>query len=625
MCGIAGYISLPQSMDPGKLMSAACLMQHRGPDAEGFYFSHDNKVGLAHRRLSILDLSTAANQPMFTADDRYCIVFNGEIYNFIELKARLGEKAKKLKTTSDTEVIIELFARYGVEIFDWLNGMFSIAIYDKVKNVITIARDHVGIKPLFYYVMDDEIIFASELKVIKAIKGKELTLNKQAIPYYFHLGYIPEPLCIYNNVFKFPSASYWQIDVNSRHFNNVASNIKKFWRPSEKISAKPLADETEAKQVLKELLTDAVQRQLISDVPIGTFLSGGIDSSLVTAIASRLTSHRIKSFCMAIDDGKFNEARYAQAVAKHLGTEHHEFHVKEKRVLDLLDRFLIAYDEPYGDSSAFPTMMVSELAKEQVTVTLSGDGGDELFMGYSAYLWAQRLNNPLIPVLRWPLYAASKFMSSRLERAGRMFAYPAKEKLRSHIFSTEQYYFSEQETSRLLGRQAFDFSSINEVKATARELTAAESQSLWDLESYLKDDLLVKVDRASMQFSLETRVPILDKRIVEFSLNVHHSLKINKDRVLKYLLKEVLYDYVPKQIFERPKWGFRIPLENWMQTDLREMVEKYTATPVIKKYDLVNYHVVASLKKQYYAGKNYLYNRLWLVVVLHWWLEHNFA
>jgi asparagine synthase (glutamine-hydrolysing) len=621
MCGIAGYISLDNTITTSQLKEATALIQHRGPDANGFYFSADNKIGLAHRRLSILDLSTSANQPLFSVDGRYCIVYNGEVYNFKELQSELVDKGASLKTTSDTEVILQLFIEQGAACFAKLNGMFALAIYDTIQNKLTLARDQIGIKPLFYYYTEKELVFGSELKVIKEIKKKSLSINKNSIPYFLHLGYIPEPLTIYNDVCKFPAGAYWEIDL--QQMSSIQQNIVKYWQLENKIAANPLTNEVTAKKELKDLLINSVEKQLISDVPVGTFLSGGIDSSLVTAIASDLTSHKIKTFNIAIDTGKYNESAYARAVAKKLGTEHFEFDVKEKEVLELVDSLLSTYDEPFGDPSAFPTMIVSELAKKYVTVTLSGDGGDELFMGYGSYQWAKRLNNPLMPLVRWQLYSISTLLNERLQRAGQMFAYPNKHDLITHIFSTEQYYFSQQELDKLITTIPFDFYQLNEIPATARNLSSVEKQSFWDLSSYLKDDLLVKVDRASMRSSLETRVPLLDYRIVEFSFNLQQNLKISSNGSMKYLLKEVLYDYLPEELFSRPKSGFGIPLEKWMRTDLKYLVDKYTSKAIIEKHDYVRYKVVDDIKKQYYAGKNYLYNRLWLLMILHWWLESN--
>jgi asparagine synthase (glutamine-hydrolysing) len=379
----------------------------------------------------------------------------------------------------------------------------------------------------------------------------------------------------------------------------------------------------QAKKHLKSLLQEAVEKQLISDVPIGTFLSGGVDSSLVTAIASNITGHKkINSFSIAIDDGKYNEAKYARAVANHLQTNHHEFAVKEKEIMELVNTLIPAYDEPFADTSAFPTMMVSRLARQQVTVALSGDGGDELFHGYGMYQWAKRLSNPLMPLIKKPIYEISKWMGNKYQRAGNLFDYDTASHLRTHIFSQEQYYFKENELPALLVNPVVDFDAINALPSTARKLSAVEQQSLWDFNYYLKDDLLVKVDRASMQYALESRVPLLDYRLVEFAYNLDEGLKINHG-TMKYLLKEVLYDYVPKEIFDRPKWGFSIPLVKWLKTDLKYLLDKYTDAAMIEKYQVVNYTIVNQMKVDYLNGKDYLFNRLWLIIVLHWWLDEN--
>jgi len=623
MCGIAGYISINNAITEQRLKLAAALLQHRGPDAEGFYFSGDKKVGLAHRRLSILDLSVTANQPMFSADGRYCIVFNGEVYNFNELKQQLSDKGHSLKTSSDTEVILELFAQLGPACFASMNGMFAFAIYDKKENIVTLCRDHVGVKPLFYFNDGTTIAFASELKAIKNLTAGKLQLNNEAIPYYLHLGFIPEPLTIYKNTYKFPAAHYLQIHAEAINFENLQENIIPFWKLKHNINAAVLKDELTAKKQLNNLLFDAVEKQLISDVPIGTFLSGGVDSSIVTAVAAKISgNNKIKTFSIAIDDGKFNESKYAKQVANHLQTDHHEFRVKEKEIAELVDTLIPTYDEPFADSSAFPTMMVSRLARQHVTVALSGDGGDELFLGYGMYQWANRLSKSYWKFLKDPLFHASGLLSSKYQRIGNMFAYPDKKNILTHIFSQEQYYFRDQEIVKLLVDPTFDFTKINTSPKAARNLSAAEQQSYWDLTHYLKDDLLVKVDRASMQYSLESRVPLLDYRLVEFAYNLDEKLKI-KNGSTKYLLKQVLFDYVPKEIFERPKWGFSIPLARLLKTDLKYLLDQYTSEQVINKYNFVNFNVVNDIKRKYLNGTDYLFNRLWLIIVLHWWLEES--
>ncbi|MDB5198174.1 MAG: asnB [Chitinophagaceae bacterium] len=622
MCGIAGYISLNNSIKKAELIQASCVIQYRGPDAEGSYFSEDEKIGLAHRRLSILDLSSSANQPMFSANRRYTIIYNGEVYNFKKIREKLADRGVSLKTTSDTEVILELFAQYGTECFKWLNGMFAFAIYDTVKKNLTLCRDHAGIKPLFIYHDETDLIFSSEIKLIKALRGDKLSINTSAIPYFLHLGFIPQPFTIYNQVEKFPAAHYLQIDTTQINFNDIPSQIKPFWNLESKIEMEPVKNEAEAKKTLSYLVYDSVEKQLVSDVPIGTFLSGGVDSSLVTAVASKVSAQKVNTYSIAIDDGKYNESKYATQVASHLNTAHHEFHVKEKQVLNLINELLPAYDEPFADSSAFPTMMVSKLARQHVKVALSGDGGDELFMGYGMYLWAKRLSNPLMPLIRWPLFGASKLMNNKYQRAGNLYAYPSKQNIITHIFSQEQYFFREQELEDLLVNKQFSFDGINNPAELKRKLSNEENQALWDFNYYLKDDLLVKIDRASMRYSLETRVPLLDFRIVEFAFNLSADLKI-KNGTMKYLLKEMLYDHLPKQIFARKKWGFSIPLVKWLKTDLKYLVDKYTSEEVITKYNILHYAEVKKIREQYFKGKDYLFNRLWVIIVLHWWLEEN--
>jgi asparagine synthase (glutamine-hydrolysing) len=296
--------------------------------------------------------------------------------------------------------------------------------------------------------------------------------------------------------------------------------------------------------------------------------------------------------------------------------------VKEKEIIELADKIITAYDEPFADSSAFPTMMVSRLARKHVTVALSGDGGDELFHGYGMYKWAQRLSNPIASVFREPIYQASKIMNSRYQRIGQLFNIANPSHLTSHIFSQEQYYFKEQELQEILLEPAFNFDDLNQPAESSRKLTATEKQSWWDFDHYLKDDLLVKVDRASMQYSLESRVPLLDYRVIEFSANLDSSLKI-KNGTMKYLLKELLYDYVPKELFDRPKWGFSIPLAKWLKSDLKYLVDRYTSKEIIEKHGILNPDSVNKLKNKYFAGTDYLYNRLWTILILHWWLEEN--
>ena len=616
MCGICGFCSTSDFFSNDDLVRMTDTMSHRGPDASGYFY--EGFIGLGHRRLSIIDLSTAANQPMHSHDGKFVIVFNGEIYNFQEIKKELlSEKNITFTTNSDTEVILEAFIHWGVDFVQKLNGMFAIAIFNKTNKTLFIFRDRIGIKPLYYFFDGHNFAFASELKALKSNSyiRKSTRLNYAAINEFLHLGYIPEPHTIYDKIFKFPAGSFATL-------KNGGFNIVSYWKIEDKIREKQAIDESGAKSKLKELLESSVRYRLISDVPFGTFLSGGIDSSLVTAIAQNISSEPVKTFSIGFTDSKYNESHYAKAVADYLGTNHYEFTVTEKDALQLIPELLDVYDEPYADSSAIPTMLVSKLARQHVTMTLSGDGGDELFMGYGAYNWAKRMNNPLLKAFHHQLYSGFSLLGNKYKRAAQLFDYQKVSDLKSHIFSQEQNMFKRQEISSLLSAEFYKEFDLDEHYENLK-LSPSEAQSLFDLNYYLKDDLLVKVDRASMKYSLETRVPILDYRIVEFAYNLPEHLRLN-GKTQKYLLKKVLYDYVPAHYFDRPKWGFSIPLQKWLKTDLKYLIEENLSEEKILKHNIMDYKSVADLKDRFFnKNEHYLYNRLWLLIVLNNFLDKN--
>lgn len=636
MCGIAGYYSRTDFFEKEDLCKMTKVLRHRGPDAEGFF--SDNIVGLGHTRLSIIDLSERANQPMTSQNNRYVIIYNGEIYNFREIGAMLKtttthNKQINFKTASDTEVILEAFGHYGTDFVNLLNGMFAFAIYDKVLGELYLFRDRLGIKPLYYFWDGENFAFGSELKSLIQIDKIPKKINKAAIRDFLHLGYIPTPHSIYKNIYKLNSGSYIKLSKSGLDHH-------KYWNLKNKIHSKAIEDKQQALVKLSDLLMSSVQYQLKSDVPFGVFLSGGIDSSLITAQAVELSSVKVNTFSIGFEENTHNESEYAKAIAKYLGTDHHEFIVSYNDAIELIDNIFEAYDEPFADSSAFPTMLVSKLAKEHVTVTLSGEGGDELFFGYGAYLWSRRLNNPLVKFFRKPLANILSQMSNRYQRAGKMLEYKDNNNIMSHIFSQEQYLFSECELDNLILDETLPKSLINQILfrksflsnfeengspnflVEERSLSSMESQALFDLTYYLQDDLLTKVDRASMQYGIETRVPYLDHRVVEFALNLSPKLKY-KDGVSKYILKEILFQYIPKKYFERPKQGFAIPLSFWLKDQLKYLIDEYLSEEIIKKHKIVNYEEVNQLKHQFFKGVDYLYNRLWILIVLHMWLEKN--
>lgn len=635
MCGIAGFYSTKGYFKHDQVKVMTDRLTHRGPDSGGSF--HDDVCSLGHRRLSIIDLSNRASQPMHSSNDRYVIVYNGEVYNYREIGARFGkinqdENSFAFKSASDTEVLLEAFARYGPDFVQELNGMFAFAIYDKLEKELYLYRDRIGIKPLYYYWDGTNFAFASELKSITCLEQIPLEINHSAINRYLHFGYIPAPHSIYKNIYKLPSGSMMKI-------GSKGMETKKYWSIHNKISSNIITRQDQAMVKISDLLISSVQYQLKSDVPFGVFLSGGIDSSLITAQATMLSSIKVNTFSIGFEENSHNESEYAKAVANYLGTAHHEFIISYKDALKLIDTITDTYDEPFADSSCIPTMLVSKLASQYVRVTLSGEGGDELFFGYGAHVWADRLSNPLVQAIRKPASKIMEGMSSRYQRIGRLLDYDNPKSLRSHIFSQEQYLFAEKEIPGLLKNQtdveiseselffsgnykrlAIDPMAEGGINVQERKLKAVELQALYDVENYLQDDLLTKVDRASMKYSIETRVPYLDHRIVEMALNISPNLKY-RNGVTKYILKKVLYQYVPKHLFDKPKQGFAIPLNKWLKTSLKYLIDHYLSEQTVNQFGVLQYDAVKACKDAYFGKSEFMYNRLWQMIVLQMWLE----
>jgi asparagine synthase (glutamine-hydrolysing) len=621
MCGIAGVVS-KTAIDQQAASRMVSGILHRGPDANGIYVDKTGTVALAHTRLSIIDLSTGANQPFHSGDQRYVVVFNGEIYNFQQIREELSTRySVSFKTHSDTEVIAEAFAIWKEKMVDRLEGMFAIAIFDQQEHKLYLFRDRAGKKPLFYFQSDGIFAFSSEIKSLLQypVIGSKVEINLDVIATFLHLGYIPEPATVYRNIFKFPAAHYAVIK------DDLGLNIKSYWNLQENIQPGEIKSPEEARQQLTMLLDKAVQERLISDVPLGTFLSGGTDSSLVSAVASKHTSGKLKTFSIGFQESKFDESKYARDVASRLGTNHTEYILTERESIDILEVYLQHYDEPFADTSAIPTMLVSKLARKEVKVILTGDGGDELFQGYGSYTWANRLANPFMQIMQQPLKIALQISGkSRLERIAQLLEPVKIGSIRSHIFSQEQYFFSQHEIRDLLLKDKSIFKPFvyTDSSLHAGKLTAGEQQALFDFQYYLKDDLLVKVDRASMYYALECRCPLLDHRIVEFAFSLHSSLK-TRDGKTKWLLKEMLRDYIPDELIDRPKWGFSVPLANWLKNDLRYLVDSYLSDETIESIGLFQVSYIRKIVTEFYAGKDYLYNRMWVLIVLHKWLKEN--
>lgn len=618
MCGITGFYTKNNTdfVSQEELEAMTSCLIHRGPDANGSYYV--GNVGLGHQRLSILDLSSDANQPMESHSMRYICVYNGEVYNFKQIAKELNIEPK---TNTDTEIIIEAFAEWGVTFINKLIGMFAISIYDKQEQVMYLFRDRMGIKPLFYYWDGTNFAFSSELKSLLCIKHirDSRKINAYAISEFLHLGYIPEPNTIFSNIHKFPSGNTGIVSENG-------FRTESYWNIEGSIRRNVISDLEEAKDRLRELVESSVSMGLISDVPFGTFLSGGIDSSLVAGVASKSLKTPLNTFSIGFKESKYDESKYARKVANYLGANHTEYIVTEQDAKNIIVDMLDFYDEPFADSSAIPTMLLSKVAKQHVSMVLSGDGGDELFLGYGSYKWAKKLNKfPNTSLTFRKLFGLllNTSHSNKYKRVSHLFEYKDKSKIRSHIFSQEQYLFSEKEFFDLLNPEFLYNNNLEQTYSNfIRKLTPEEEQAIFDINYYLKDDLLVKIDRASMRYGLEVRVPLLDHRIVELALNIDPKLKLHGG-TYKYILKQLLYEYIPEDMFNRPKWGFSIPLKNWLESDLAFLIDEFLSESVINRFKIVNYREVKKIVTKFKLGEDYLYNRIWLLIVLHKFLIKN--
>ena len=590
-------------------------MYHRGPDDAGveIYDGHDGyAVGFAQRRLAILDLSPLGHQPMHSPDKRVSVVFNGEIYNFLELKEELT--GFSFKTNCDTEVIIAAYLKWGIDMVDHIHGMFAIALYDRESGEVFLIRDRIGKKPLFYWLDGSNIVFASELKPIMKYPGFKGEIRRNLIPRYLFQQYISAPESIFTDVYKLEAGSVLR-------FNGGEVKKWKYWNIRDvyaRESANPVGSYEEAREGLKERLKKSVVSRMISDVPLGTFLSGGYDSSLVTAIAQEFSEEPVKTFCIGFDVPSYNEAEYAKEIAHHLGTHHTELYISEKEMFDLVASIPQYYDEPFADNSEIPSMLVSKLAKKDVTVALSGDGGDEFFCGYNIYDnvgQAQKLEIPgavahaigQIPVgggrlidrmpFRVRVVAANRDPETKTQLVSESYVRAA------HAFITGKEELDEQVNG--LDYVSTDFNlEINRapVLYPFESLYGVSNfqvrRMLLDMDTYLPEDILVKMDRASMKYSLENRCPIMDTDVMEYSFRIPHKYKYYKGDK-KHILKDIAYDYIPRQLLERPKTGFGVPMDAWLRGPLKEALLDYSSTSFLKRQGIFDAAYVSKFINDY--------------------------
>lgn len=647
MCGIAGALFGADSTVDGREFGrrASEALQHRGPDDDGQWVDASQGIVFAHTRLAILDVTPAGHQPMLSAAGRYVLAFNGEIYNHAELRQQLekAEAAPPWRGHSDTETLLAGFAFWGVSAtLKKMVGMFALALWDREMRTLFLARDRLGEKPLYYGRVGKDFVFSSEIKGLRAHPSWKRDVDRDALALLLRFNYVPAPYSIQRGVGKLPPGCLLAFN---RGWNEP--RIETYWSGKEIVetgleTTRLKLTDDEAVDELDSLLRRSVSGQMLSDVPLGAFLSGGIDSSAIVAQMQSVSRHPVRTFTIGFEQADFNEAEHAKAVAAHLGTDHEELYVTSREALDVIPRLPALYDEPFADSSQIPTFLVSQLARRHVTVALSGDGGDELFGGYNRYfvapeIWRKVSRFPL------PLRRSIGAMASLLpaQRVGQFFADHGRFMPRSlrfgnvadklqkvaAIFGAEEA----DEVYRQLACQwkppervvlgAGESRSLLEDKAKwARAGNFAERMMFLDLVSYLPDDILVKVDRAAMGVSLETRVPFLDHRIVEFAWRLPLRMKI-RDGQGKWLLRQVLDRYVPRKLIERPKMGFAVPIDNWLRGPLREWAESLLAVDRLSREGYFDPRPIRRKWEEHLSGRHNWQHHLWSVLMFQAWLE----
>lgn len=630
MCGIAGFIDYKSGSSLEILKQCTDTLKHRGPDGGGYEFLEEDgcQVGLGHRRLSIIDLSNAASQPMW--HKQYCIIFNGEIYNYSEIKEELLQKGHQFNTHSDTEVILHSYEEWGPAALDKFIGMFAFVIFDKKKQQLFACRDRAGVKPLFYYWKNDLFLFASELKAIVTHPAFTKKINLDAVAAYMQFGYVPTPHCIFEDTHKLKPGHFLQFNLTDR---SIAKH--QYWnvydaynKPELKISLPDAINETE------KLLINAFQYRMVSDVPVGVFLSGGYDSTCVAALLQSNNTEKIKTFTIGVPTAGMNEAPFAKKVAEHLGTDHTEYYCTQKEALEIVPELPFFYDEPFADSSAIPTTLVSRIAREKVTVALSADAGDEIFAGYNRYDYVIKYGKKiqampkflrrgaaatmgLIPAKSIPVLNKKHLFHTRYEKVRSLLKNPSEENilmsLTSQMGKSDLDVLFKSSVSPLA--TAFDSKELS----PERYSTLAYNMAI-DYQTYLLDDILQKVDRAGMTVSLEGREPFLDHRILEWAAQLPMNYKYNNGDK-KFILKQVVHKYLPKEMMDRPKMGFGIPIADWLQHDLRPFVDEYFDESFIKKQDIFNNEEIQRIRRSFYNGKIERAEKIWYLLMFQMWYD----
>lgn len=630
MCGIAGFIDFKNSSTTDVLSKMAAAMPHRGPDGQGIYFQQlqHAQLGLGHRRLSIIDLTHAADQPMHY--DGLHIIFNGEIYNYNEIRDQLILKGHQFLTHSDTEVILHAWRQWGEKAIEQWHGMFAIALFDERSNELICIRDRAGVKPFYYYWKDDTFLFGSELKSLIAHPAFIKQIDRDAVASYLQYGYIAHPNCIYSNTYKLPAGYLLRLELDSKLVNTV-----QYWNVYDHYNKPKLQiDLPEAIKETEKILEKAFQYRMVADVPVGVFLSGGYDSTCVTALLQKNSAERIKTFTIGTTDNKLDEAPFAKQIADQLGTDHTEYYCTPKEALDIIPGLPYYYDEPFADSSAIPTMLVSRMARQNVTVALSADAGDEIFAGYNRYdyifRYGRKINALPRPVRQLAVAAMSGISSkripywrnqpnfhSRYDKLKNILADPSPSELLKNLNQV----FNDKEIEELFSDQVTELNtSHNSSELVNMDQDPLAYMMAIDYQTYMVDDILQKVDRATMAVSLEGREPFLDQDIIEWAAQLPSNYKYYNGQK-KYILKQIVHKYIPKEMMERPKMGFGIPVDNWLSHELKDLVEEHLSEACLKLHGLFNVEVVRNVVSDFLNGRKEKHLKVWYLLMFQMWYK----